>query len=256
MRLSIVIPAYNERENIPHLISRVASELRDIDFELIFVDDASTDGTPSLVKTACESVNVNLVLVPLKSRTGQHSCIRCGIKTAQGDQICVMSADLQEPIDLIPKMLEGSSSGTDLVIAVREWRQDDTVTDWFAKRFNLFLHKTVNEAFPSSGFDFYMFRSALKSQLDLDTQHFSYPQLDLVRCAQTIDYVKYPRTPRAYGRTKWSFYRRAELALRIINKYIIRRAFIRLNISHKPEEQYRAASSPASGPQQRHGSRG
>lgn len=238
MRLSLVIPAYNERKNIPLLIHRITSELQNINFELIFVDDASTDGTPTLVKDICESANVNLVFVPSKTRSGQHSCIRCGIKYAQGDQICVLSADMQEPLRLIPQMLEKLSSRTDLVIAVRERRQDDIITDWFAKRFNLFLHNAVSEAFPPSGFDFYMFQSTLKNQLDLDTQHFSYPQLDLIGCAQTIDYVKYPRTPRAYGKTKWTFCRRTELALRIIYKYIIRGTFSGFNLLHKPEDRY------------------
>lgn len=221
MSLSIVIPAYNERENIPFLINQMASELKNIDFELILVDDASTDGTPALVEAACESAHINLISVPLNAHSGQHSCIRHGIKLAQGSYICVMSADLQEPVSLIPPMLEKFPAGAELVVAVRKGRQDNAVTDWFAKRFNSFLHYAVNRAFPATGFDFYMFRSELKSQLDLDVQRFSYPQLDLIDCAQTIAYVEYLRTPRTCGQTKWSFYRRAELALHIICKYLI-----------------------------------
>lgn len=229
LNLSMVIPAYNERENIPFLINQIASELRSIEFELILVDDASTDGTSSLVETVCKSALINLISVPLKTHIGQHSCIRRGIELAHGSHICVISADLQEPVSLIPKMLEEFTAGAELVIAVREWRQDNIITDWFAKRFNSFLHYAVNEAFPPAGFDFYMFHSVLKQQLDLNIQHFSYPQLDLIGCAQTIAYVKYLRVPRAYGQTKWSFCKRLELALHIIGKYLIHNNTFRRN---------------------------
>jgi len=219
IELSIVIPTYNERENIPILIHRIASGLKEVDFELVFFDDASTDGTQYLIEHLCQQFRLKFTYISAERHIGQHASIRRSIAFAQGNYICVMSADLQEPIPLIRQMFVECSTGADLVIATRNKRQDNLITDIGAQLFNSFLHRFLTPVFPSSGYDFYIFHSELRNQIDLNTEHFSYPQLDLLNCATKIAYVEYDRVPRIYGKTKWTFWQRLELATRIIRKY-------------------------------------
>lgn len=122
MKLSVVIPVMNEEENIPPLFEAIKKALEGIDYELIMVDDGSTDATVQRMK---ELADERTKIIVLNRNFGQTTAMAAGIEEAKGDLIATLDGDLQnDPAD-IPMMIEKlESGGWDLVAGRRKKRQD------------------------------------------------------------------------------------------------------------------------------------
>lgn len=116
--LSLVIPTYNEAENVEELIERTAASLKNVDFEVIFVDDGSPDGTAMAVEWFGKG-HGDFHVLRRKVRRGLSSAVMDGVKIAKGDVVAVMDGDLQHPPELLPQMLGEIRRGNDLIIASR-----------------------------------------------------------------------------------------------------------------------------------------
>ncbi len=123
--LSVVIPVYNERENVPLLIKNLLSALDRIkkSFEIIFVDDASRDGTGEVLREM-SSQYPRVTAILLRRNFGQTAALSAGIDHARGEVIVVMDGDLQNDPQDIPLLLEKLSEGYDVVSGWRRERQD------------------------------------------------------------------------------------------------------------------------------------
>jgi dolichol-phosphate mannosyltransferase len=133
-KISIVVPMYNEEKVIPLFfaeINRVLSTLPQYQFELVVVNDGSKDQTLSLLK-AQQTKQPQLIIVNLSRNFGHEPAVAAGIKTATGDAIIPMDADLQDPPMLISQLLKQFESGFEVVNAKRKGRHEDT----FFKRFS------------------------------------------------------------------------------------------------------------------------
>ncbi|HEX9976254.1 MAG TPA: glycosyltransferase family 2 protein [Dehalococcoidales bacterium] len=115
--ITVVIPTYNEKDNITPLVERVHDTLSAYSYEILFVDDNSRDGTAQLISTLSAKYPVQ-VIVRLKER-GLASAVVHGFKYAKGEIIAVMDADLQHPPQVLADLLEAIEAGADLVIASR-----------------------------------------------------------------------------------------------------------------------------------------
>ena len=116
--LSIVVPTYNEAENIRELIERTEVSLKGLDFEIIVVDDSSPDGTAEIAEELGKA-HGNVKVVKRPKKMGLASAVLEGVKAARHDFVAVMDADLQHPPELLPKLLEKAREGYDVVIASR-----------------------------------------------------------------------------------------------------------------------------------------
>ena len=116
--LSIIVPTYNEAENIPELLDRIEGTLRGESFEVIIVDDDSSDGTADLAEEFGEKYK-NVKVLRRRGKLGLGSAVVDGMEVAGGDIVAVMDADLQHPPELLPKMLEKADEGYDVVVASR-----------------------------------------------------------------------------------------------------------------------------------------
>ncbi|MFH0737506.1 MAG: polyprenol monophosphomannose synthase [Candidatus Micrarchaeota archaeon] len=114
--LSIIIPTYNERENIPLLISRLEASLC-AEHEIIIVDDSSPDGTAVAVSEIAKN-DKTVYLISRKAKTGLTGAVVEGVKAAKGDIIIVMDADLSHPPEAVPKLAE-ALKGADIAIGSR-----------------------------------------------------------------------------------------------------------------------------------------
>ena len=124
-RLSCVIPCRNELANLDLLLPHLSSVLESlgIPWEIVLVDDGSTDGTPALL--ASWSQLPGFRSLQLSRNFGKEAALTAGLQTALGDVIVMMDADLQHPPGLIPELLEQWRRGADVVYAVRENRRDE-----------------------------------------------------------------------------------------------------------------------------------
>jgi len=124
--LSVVAPVCNEEATIQEFYARVRAALEGINFELVLVDDGSTDGSPAALDLlAAEDPRVRVVC--LSRNFGHQTALTAGLDHASGDAVVMLDADLQDPPELIPRMLDHWLSGTDVVYAVREQREGAVV---------------------------------------------------------------------------------------------------------------------------------
>jgi glycosyltransferase involved in cell wall biosynthesis len=117
--LSVIVPLYNEEENVPILQSELRAALKGIDHELIFVDDGSADHTVERIEAA-----PNLRVIRFEKNAGQSAAIYAGLHAARGTTVVLIDGDLQnDPAD-IPRLLNEISRGADLVCGYRAQRKD------------------------------------------------------------------------------------------------------------------------------------
>jgi undecaprenyl-phosphate 4-deoxy-4-formamido-L-arabinose transferase len=123
--ISVVIPVYNEKENLPELIDRCLAACRTTgrSFEIILVDDGSRDGSRDIISQAAEH-HPEVVAVILNKNYGQHAAVFAGLKQTQGEIIITLDADLQNPPEEIPNLVREMYRGIDVVGTVRENRSD------------------------------------------------------------------------------------------------------------------------------------
>ena len=124
--VSIVIPVYNEIDNLDELIARCEKVGGALDrpWELVLVDDGSRDGSSERLVDAARSNPDHIKAVLLNRNYGQHNAVICGFSHAGGDVIVTLDADLQNPPEEIPNLLEQIDQGSDVVGTVRVNRQD------------------------------------------------------------------------------------------------------------------------------------
>jgi dolichol-phosphate mannosyltransferase len=180
MLLSIVIPTYNERENLPELFRRIHEALskQGMKYEIIIVDDNSPDGTADLAEELSNNYRVKVVRRP--GKLGLSSAVLDGVKVAEGDVVAVMDADLQHPPELLPKMLQALINGCDIVVASR-YVEGGSVEGWtFIRKLiskgaimiaRILIPKVRNVKDPVSGF--FMFKKeVIEGRHDLNPKGF------------------------------------------------------------------------------------
>jgi dolichol-phosphate mannosyltransferase len=221
MLLSIIIPVYNEAESLPALVARLQPIVRglDCDYELIFVNDGSTDETGRMLREL--SVMDQRVKVLSFSRNfGHQTAITAGLDFANGDATAVMDADLQDPPELLPEMLRLMSQGYDVVSAQRQARPGDgswkrctaSVFYWFMRRF------VDQRLLPEVG-DFRLFsRAAVLAIRKFREQHrFMRGLVAWLGLKEVI--IPFQREERAHGTTKYPLFKMLQLAWTAVSSF-------------------------------------
>ena len=145
IELSLVIPVYNEEENLTELIARTtaACDKLDCTTEIILVDDGSADRSMEMIIEASQK-DPRIVGVILTSNFGQHAAVTAGFQTSRGKYVVTLDADLQNPPEEIYKLLEKLREGYDVVGSIRENRQDTLFRKVGSKMVNLMVRKLCN----------------------------------------------------------------------------------------------------------------
>ncbi len=166
MKLSVVIPVYNEAENIAPLMEALAKALKDIPHEIICVDDGSSDGTVDAILKRKEE---NLRLLQFSRNFGQTSAMSAGIEAARGEYIATLDGDLQNDPEDIPLMLDKlEKEGLDMVAGRRAKRQDGFILRKIPSKIANILIRTMSRvAIQDYGCTLKVFRASLAKNLDL-----------------------------------------------------------------------------------------
>ncbi|TVQ62543.1 MAG: glycosyltransferase [Phycisphaerales bacterium] len=129
MRLTVVVPAYNEQENVRPLTERLLRTLEplDADFDVLFVDDGSTDGTLDALRELRRAHPARVGFLTLSRNFGHEIATTAGLDAADADAVVLIDADLQDPPEEIPAMLAKWRAGADVVYAVRRRRPGEPV---------------------------------------------------------------------------------------------------------------------------------
>jgi dolichol-phosphate mannosyltransferase len=153
--ISIVIPVYNEVENIVVLYNRLVSVLEEaaVDFEIVFVDDGSKDESVKCLNELGAS-DKRVIIVELARNFGHQVAITAGLDFARGRAVIVMDADLQDPPDVLPKFIEKWREGHDVVYAIREHRKEGWLKRTSYKVFYRLMRRVSNIEIPLDAGDF------------------------------------------------------------------------------------------------------
>lgn len=211
--LSLVIPAYNEQENIPELLARVEKALGQagIQFEVILVDDGSTDDTPRLLEQAMVD-RPWLRVVQLKTNSGQTAAFDAGFKAAQGNVIATLDADLQNDPEEIPRLLPLLDQ-FDMINGWRQNRQDTTVRRLQSRIANRIRNWLSDETIQDSASSLKLYKRHCLEGLQLYRgMHRFMPTLVKMR-GYTVNEVPVKHSPRFAGTAKYGLRNRALRAL-------------------------------------------
>ncbi|MBU0638671.1 MAG: glycosyltransferase family 2 protein [Planctomycetes bacterium] len=211
LKVRVVIPVYNEETGIPALFERlrgVTASNTDVSFEFILVDDHSSDATPELMKRACADAP-EYTYLRLSSNCGSHVAILAGLEHARGDCAAFLAADLQDPPELIPRLIESWREGNHVIWAVRAEREGiHWIERVFAETYYWLLRRVGMVKMPPRGSDF-----ALLDRKVIDALLASVganPSLggDIARLGFRETHIPYVKKARMHGKSKWTIERK------------------------------------------------
>ena len=212
---SVVVPLYNEAENAPLLISAVANALQNYQYELILIDDFSTDNTVKVVKDLAAP---NVVLIELKKNYGQSSALMAGIDYATGDYIITMDGDMQNDPSDIAMMVDKMDAGDyDLVVGQRQKRQDNLLRTFPSKVANFIIRRTTKLNIKDHGCALKIFTKESAKELDLYGESHRFITLHAHMNGARIAEVPVKHHARQFGVSKYGIGR----TTKVINDLIL-----------------------------------
>jgi len=205
IKYSIVVPVYNEEGNVKNLHAEIKKTMEAVggSFEIIFIDDGSTDRSVKIMEGLRP-----LVVVALRKNFGQTAAMDAGIKQAQGEFIITMDADLQNPPSEIPKLIEYQlKNNLDVVSGWRKYRKDPLGKKVASRAANFMRGLLVKDGIHDSGCSLKIYRRECFQDLDLyGEMHRFIPALLKLR-GFNVGEVVVKHKPRFSGRTKYNWKR-------------------------------------------------
>jgi undecaprenyl-phosphate 4-deoxy-4-formamido-L-arabinose transferase len=208
LSLSIVVPVYNEEAALPALFARLYPVLDDlgIPYECVFVDDGSRDRSVAVLRAQHAARPAETRVVILQRNFGQHAAIMAGFERAQGTAIITLDADLQNPPEEIPRLVEALRAGHDYVGTVRRGRQDHWARRWLSRAINALRDRTTTIRITDQGC---MLRAygrdvvdAVNASVEVNT---FIPALGYLYAREPTE-IEVAHEPRRKGESKYSLY--------------------------------------------------
>lgn len=215
IKYSVVIPVFNEEENIKPCYERLTSVMQkqNEQFELLFVDDGSKDNTLNILKEIASN-DKRVKVVVLSRNFGQQSALLCGFEKARGNAVINIDADLQDPPEVILEMIEKFKQGYDIVIGRRRERKGESFFKKFTSNAYQFLLKKITKSnIPTDAGDFRLISKRVCKVLVEMPEHSRYLRgmTEFVGFKQT--YVLFDREERKSGKTKYNLKKLVNLGI-------------------------------------------
>jgi glycosyltransferase involved in cell wall biosynthesis len=214
-KISIIIPCYYNEGNIPvttaELIQNETLFPPDVAFEYVMVDDGSKDKTLDELVKFKNAYPTKVKVIKLAGNVGSFNAILAGMQYATGDCNVIITADLQDPPDLMPKMYEYWLKGIKFVIANRQDREEGFFSKLFANTYHALIKKFVLKNVPSGGFDYVLFDKQLREEV-VKINEKNTNTIYLLAWLN-YDYVNIPyiRRERKIGKSRWTVSKKMKL---------------------------------------------
>jgi len=214
-KLSIIIPCYFNGDNIPvtgaTLLANEKLFPNDVSFEYIMVDDGSKDNTFEALQSFKNQHPHKIKIVKLSGNFGSYNAIQAGMKYATGDCNIVTAADLQDPPELMVKMVDYWKKGFKLVLANREGRDDPFLSKLLASAYQRLIKKYALPSLPNGGFDFCLFDRQLKEDVLAMKEKNTNSLYLLVWLKYEYACIPYKRLERKIGKSRWTMKKKIQL---------------------------------------------
>lgn len=216
MKLSLVVPCYNEEKNVSLFYDAVKNDFASIDFdyEIVFVNDGSKDATFKELQKLCDG-DIPVKIVNFSRNFGKESAMYAGLKETEGDYVTIIDADLQQrpsiALDMV-KMLD-SESEYDCVAAYQEERKESKLLIFFKNSFYKLINKFADTEFVQGASDFRTFRRPMvEAVLSMD-EYFRFSKGLFSWVGFNTKFIPYEVEERATGTSSWSFTKLFKYAL-------------------------------------------
>lgn len=219
--LSIIVPVYNEQEVLPEFHKRLTSVINTLTLSsnILYVNDGSTDTTLEVIREL--SINDNRIsFIDLSRNFGKEIALTAGFDYVSSDAVVVIDADLQDPPELIPELLNVLKSGYDVVYGQRTSRKGETFLKKFtAKEFYRFMKLFGRTTIPQDTGDFRVLSRRATEALKQLREHHRFMKGLFTWIGYKQKAVLYERDPRHQGQTKWNYWKLWNFALEGITSY-------------------------------------
>lgn len=221
MKISLVVPVYNEEDTIPIFYKTVRDfeELKKYEIEIVFINDGSKDGTESIINSIA-SWDPLVVALSFTRNFGKEPALFAGLDHATGDAIIPIDVDLQDPIEVIPHLIDKWQAGADMVLAKRTDRSTDSrlkrkSAEWFYKLHNKISSPKIEE---NVG-DFRLMSRGVVENIKLLPERNLFMKGVLSWVGGKTDVVEYARAERVAGDSKFNGWKLWNLALEGITSF-------------------------------------
>lgn len=212
-KISIIIPVYYNEKNLLPLYTDLKEVVLDhlsIDYEIIMVDDGSKDNSYGVI-CELEKLDPNIKPIKLSKNFGSHAAILAGLSKSTGDCAVMKAADLQEPSEIIFKMLEKHDEGNNVVLAIRADREEPLSQKAFASFYYNMVRKFALPEMPKGGFDCFLIdRQVINNLVNMHEKNTSLMG-QIVWSGFKTAKVSYVRKKREIGKSKWTLKKKLKL---------------------------------------------
>jgi len=215
IKLSVVVPIFNEEETIPELVERLTKAVESIStlYELIFVNDGSKDSSLQQLKTLHKS-NARIKYINFSRNFGHQIAVTAGLDFAEGEKIVIIDGDLQDPPELIPEMYNKSKNGFDVVYAKRVSRKGESFFKKItATLFYRILSSITSIDIPLDTGDFRLIDRKVVNQLKQMSEKNKFLRGQIAWLGFKQTYVTFQRDERKHGSTGYPFRKMLQFAL-------------------------------------------
>lgn len=208
--ISIIVPCYNEQEAIPayyEAIVPVMKEMKPVDFEIIFIDDGSDDGSLALMRRLAKE-DSRIRYLSFSRNFGKEAALCAGLEHAKGDYVAVMDVDLQDPVDLLPEMYEKvQSPDCDCVAAKRGDRKGEgKIRSILSNTFYHVINRISQVEFVSGARDYRLMKRQMVDAV-LEMQEYNRFSKGIFGWVGfRTEWIEYHNIERCAGQTKWSLF--------------------------------------------------
>lgn len=214
--LSILVPVYFNEGSLQDLFEKLGFVERQLEqqavaLELIFVDDGSQDRSLSLLRQF-KLARPATKIIKLSRNFGAISAVKTGLNYITGDCFLFLAADLQDPPELIPQMVEKWKAGSKYIICERTGRDDPLTSRIFSATYYGLLRKFVAPNYPKQGFDLALMDATFLPHLKESGKHVNFP-LFPYWLGFTPEIIYYKRVAREHGKSRWTFGKKWKLLL-------------------------------------------
>jgi dolichol-phosphate mannosyltransferase len=207
--VSVIIPVYYNEGNIPVTWKALEAALTrlpaDHRWEVVFVEDGSGDQSYERLAEIFRGSADRVRVVKLTRNFGQTAAILAGLRSARGDCCVVMSADLQDPPELIPEMVERWSGGQKkIVLATRMSREDSAIARWTSRSFYRLMRRYAVPNMPEGGFDFFLIDRRVVDLVNATEEKNTFLQGQILWTGFQPALIPYTRRRREIGASRWT----------------------------------------------------
>ncbi len=223
MKLSLVVPCYNEAENVIPFQKAVIDAFQDCgyDYEIVYINDGSKDATLHNLRRLHAAQDCPVKVISFSRNFGKEAGLYAGLQQSSGEYIALIDADLQQRPEIVREMVSilDAQPEIDVVAAYQDRRREGKVLSFFKKSFYAIINKLSKVTLQSDASDFRTFRCSVRDSILELAEYHRFSKGIFAWVGYDTKFIPYTACERAHGRTKWNFWKLVNYAIEGIIGY-------------------------------------